>query len=349
MDPAALADAVREIVEPRIGLELQWTLRGDDDDPRCSWMLALAVIVEAPGEHHSRYSTIEIARFEAELLDRRQEAHRIAAAVAAATDLTLHARPLEELGGQGDSAWIRAQPTGVPAAYALRWEARWWTDDGVPVDECGTEHVEATSGCAADSTLHRELERRFPRRPLAVRVRGGWRYGGVTSVDAAPWPTALPDRERVLDIALTEGCRPSLIAGALVARAPDVTALELMVVFQDSFHLWLDTLVPLAEWRRAEIDDAALDSVLAERIAMTRERWDRPRRLREADAARTSISRTVRDELRNMQNGSVVEVIVAVREVFDLELGDAKMFVDDCRDPRRDAALDALIRQRRRR
>src|SRR5438552_901526 len=139
MNVEQLAAAVRRI-DGRIGLELQWDLR-EDDDMQCDWMLALHVIVERPGPHHSRYSTIELVWFDAQELVQRHEAHRVAAAVAAATELPLHAPPVEDRGGQGDSAWIRAQPASAPHAYELAWEARWWTDDGVPAHASGVEYV----------------------------------------------------------------------------------------------------------------------------------------------------------------------------------------------------------------
>src|SRR5438067_4395213 len=139
----------------------------------CNWMLALHVIVERPGPYHSRYSTIELVRFEAEDLVQRHEAHRVAAAVAATSGLPLRAPPIEDRGGQGDSGWIRAQPVSAPHAYELAWEARWWTDDGESAHASGVEHVVATSGCDADVVLSRELKHRFPSRPLSIRIRGG--------------------------------------------------------------------------------------------------------------------------------------------------------------------------------
>src|SRR5262249_8101220 len=90
-------------IERGIGLELQWDLR-EDGDGLCHWMLALHVIVEKPGRDHSRYATVELAQFEGEELDQRRVAHLIASAVGEATGLRLYAPPVEDRGGQGESA-----------------------------------------------------------------------------------------------------------------------------------------------------------------------------------------------------------------------------------------------------
>jgi hypothetical protein len=227
------------------------------------WMLALHVIVERPGRDHSRYATIEIAQFEADELQPRRDAQGIAAAVAKATALPLHAPPLEDRGGQGDSAWIRTQPVGSPHAYELTWEARWWTDDGEPANASRVEHVAASSGHDADFQLTRELWRRFPSRPLSLNIRGyGGRYEDIGSCVGAGWPTLLPDRERVREIALTEGCRASAIARGLVARVPELTTLALMIAFSEGFGISLEVVASLAGWRKGTLDDAELDAAL---------------------------------------------------------------------------------------
>lgn len=338
MEIEQLAAAVR-CVDRRIGLELQWETRDDDDAllVRCYWILALHVIIEQPGPAHSRFSTIEVARFEAEELEQRREAHRIAAAVAVETGLPLHAPPVGDRGGQGDSAWIRAQPVGASHAYKLVWEAQWWTDDGEPANASGVEHVSASSGRDADIQLSREMNRRFPSRPLSVRIHGGTPYG--SGGEGASWPADLPDRERVRAIALTEGCRASGIARHLVARVPSLTTLELMNAFNQSFSITLETLAPLAAWRSGALDDAALDAALPQ-IARGRDDWDRPRRLREAHAAGKSIAAFLREERRT---AGMVRLAVDLIDAFRIPLRDAKQFVDGCRDPRNDGELDALL------
>ena len=196
----------------------------------------------------------------------------------------------------------------------------------------------ASSGRDAELLLSRELKRRFSSRPLSIQIDGGSRYGG--GGEAASWPDALPDRERVREIALTEGCRASAIARALVARIPEVTALALMIAFSESFAITLEALVPLAAWRRGALDDAALDAALPH-LTRHRDDWDRVRRLREARAAGTSIAAFVREE-RHRAAGPV-KLVMDLIDAFGMRLGDAKQFVDDCRDSRDDAALDALV------
>jgi hypothetical protein len=337
MDVEELAAAVRRI-DSRIGLELQWDLREDD---RTHWMLALHVIVARPGPQHSRYSTIEITQLEAGELQQRREAHGIAAAVAEATALPLHAPPIEDRGGQGDSAWIRSQPVGSPHAYKLTWEAQWWTDDGEPANASGVEHVAASSGRAAYILLSRELRRRFPSLPLHTIIRGSEEryeaFGGFCV--GAGWPASLPDRERVREIALTEGCRASAIARGLVARVPDLTPLTLMIAFEEAFGIQFGELAPLASWRKGTLDDAGLDAVLPH-VADNRDCWNRILRLREAHTSGKSVAAMVREEWRH---AGAVRMCRDLMDAFGFSLGDAKVFVDDCRDPRDDAKLDAQL------
>jgi len=336
MNVEELAAAVRRI-DSRIGLELQWDLREDDD---MHWMLALHVIVERPGRDHSRYSTVEIAQFEADEIQQRRDAQGIAAAVAEATALPLHAPPIEDRGGQGDSAWIRTQPEGSPHAYELTWEARWWTDDGEPANAGGVEHVAASSGYNADIQLSRVLERRFPSRPLSLNIRGsGGRYDDIGSCVGAGWPASLPDRERVREIALTEGCRASGIARGLVARVSELTTLALMIAFSEGFAISLEALAPLAGWRKGALDDAELDAALPH-IARHREGWDRVRRLRETHAAGKGFAAFLREERRHA--GSV-RLGKDLMDAFGISLRDAKELVDDCGDPRNDVKLGAPI------
>lgn len=341
MDVEELAAAVRG-VNRRVGLELQWDLSDEDEPPfgYARWMLALHVIVARPGPDHSRYSTIALAQLEADQPEQRRDAHRIAAAVAAATALPLHAPPLEDRGGQGDSTWIRSLPAGPPHPYELTWEVRWWTNDGAPATASGAEHVTATSGHDADILLRRELRRRFSGLPLWLKIRGsGERYEGFGSEVGAAWPSLLPDLERVRAIALTEGCRAAGVARGLVARVPALTPLELMIAFSEAFEIRFEDLAPLASWRKGALGDAELDAALPH-VADHRHRWDRVRRLRDAQAAGQSVAAMLREE---RGPAGVVRLVRDLRFAFDISLGEAKELVDSCRDPRDDAQLDAQL------
>jgi hypothetical protein len=332
VDVDAIVAAARRIAD-RVAIELQWDLDGDDDD-RTRWVLALHVVVARPGPVHSAYSTIELARLPADELDARRVAHRLAGAVADALGLSLQAPPVEDQGGRGESAWIRAQPVGAPHAYKRAWEVAWWRDDGEAVHARGTDHIVAISGRAANLQLGRVLANRFPVRPLEYSFDGGPRYGGGGAA-----PARFPDRERVRAIAWTEGGRASGIARGLVARVPDATALELMLAFQDGFGIRLAALAPLAAWRRGVLDDAALDAALPQ-VQENRDDWDRPRRLREARAAGRSVAAMVRADGRAP---SLLRLVMDLGEAFGMSLRDAKEFADRCSDPRNDAELDAMI------
>jgi len=336
MDAEQLTAAVLRVDE-RIGLELQWKSRGGDDDEPYVIMLALHVIVARPGEHHSQYSTIEITRFDAADLDQRRTVHRLAAAVAESTRLPLHTPPLETEFRTSGSAWIAAQPVGPLHSYEVAWKARWFEENGAPAQASGVANVPAISGREADRIFSREIPRRFSGRVLSVGTQIGSLRSGGGHMDN--WPNILPSMERVREIAVTEGSRASCIARGLVARAPDATALDLMIAYHQAFYLAIDALVPLAAWRRGTVDDAALDAALPQ-IAENRESWSRPGRLREARAAGQSIAAFMRQEA---YPGNFVRLTVDLMDTFGIPLGSAKTFVDNCRDPRNDAQLDEQL------
>ncbi len=254
-----VAAAVRR-VEGRVGLELQWSLYEHEDD-HTEWMLALHVVVERAGEHHSRYATVEVVALKAEQADARRATHQFAARIAEAVGLPmLHAPCVEDLGGQGGSAWIRAQPPGPPHPYELRWAVTWWTEAGDLERGEGVEIVHATSGSDADMQLARMLNDRITGRPMQATLRGGTRYGSTS--EPGRWPTGIPDDEHVRAVALESGCRASAIARALLAGTPSLRAIDLMVVFEHCFRTSLERLTPLARWKAGALDDDALDAAM---------------------------------------------------------------------------------------
>jgi hypothetical protein len=213
-----LVTEVYALARPRVALELQWELIEDvPQDGYCAWVLDLHVVIEQPGWHHSQYSTLRLHRFPAEELAERRDAHRIAEVVAERTHLTLHAPPVEDHEGQGGSGWLRKAPIGPAVAYDCSWEARWWTDEGRTEEARGSEPVHAESGERARSRLETQLESRFPRRPLSLRleVAGEPRWAKCS----APYPTELPGPDAIRAIAVAESCRASRIARALPATS----------------------------------------------------------------------------------------------------------------------------------
>jgi hypothetical protein len=160
----------------------------------------------------------------------------------------------------------------------------------------------------------------------------------------ASYPSELPPIDEVRAIGRASLCRAPEIAKELVALVPTVSPRALMIAFEDAFDLWrFDELAPLARWRRGELDDAELDREITPRIANRKADWDRPRVLREAHRAGKSIAALLREERHAGAN--MIQLHRALREVFDISFGDAKLFVDDCKDSRNDAALDAQLKE----
>jgi hypothetical protein len=313
-------------VPRRVAVELEWDIH-EDDDGETTWVLALHAIVEAPGPDHSEYSTVRLAAFPAESLDDRREAHRVTAGVAARAGIPWHAPPLDEQGGRGGSAWIRARPPGAPVPYPFAWSARWWSDDGREHATQGTESVSARSGRDAQIELQRQLEVRFPERPLEMLLEGQRiRILATTSIDV----------DAVRATALVEGSRPSRIARSLAGAS----GRSLMIAFEHAFGLRFESLGALARWRAGELDDTALDAALAAAVSGNRATWDRPRRLRELRARGESVAAAIRAD---RQAGMIV-LIVAAREAFGLSLAQAKELVDRaCADASSDAELDGSL------
>ena len=324
----AILCALIALPAPPIGLELQWALYEDDDDQTC-WALVLHAILELPGWYHSVYSTAELFRWPAETLEHRQHAHRQAQAVATRVNLRLHAPPMEQKGGQGESAWLRAAPPGPAHAYPVHWEIEWWTDEGQPRQDRGTELVTALSGKAACWAHEEVLRSRHAVRPLRLRAFTTGRGERETSW----YEVRTPDhaglrRDEVCAIAFAERGVPSRIARAMLARAPQATALQVMTAFSDTFDVALASLAILEPWRAGEVADAALDDALSRYIAYSRPHWDGARQLREVRSARKSVAAHVREML---QAGAGILVVNSVlREAFELGLMEAKDFLARC-------------------
>jgi hypothetical protein len=314
----------------RVALELQWEVR-EDNDERCYWELELHVIVEVPGPKHSRYSTVRIHPWSAEELDERREAHRVARAVAERTRLVLHAPPVEDQGGQGESAFLRAAPAGDPVGYPVDWEVTWWTTDGRRHVAVGSEGVEAASGDAAEIELARRLAR-WPFRPLTITTNGSPRtqYQGALTGVPTTW-------------ALRTAGRETARASAVARRFAEASPLALIVGFTHAFHRWLDAMEPIGAWRAGELSDAALDHAID--LAHNRPDWERPLQLEECWRAGSSVAAFLRAIRSDAYNTLVL--IRDLREIFDLGLGDAKSFVYDALSrSRTDAELDATLQKR---
>jgi hypothetical protein len=327
---AALVDRVRESDSP-VGLELQWDLV-ELDDGIVNWLLELHVIVAVPGLQHSGYSTIFIDALPAEQLAEREAAVALATRVAQAVGLPLHAPAIEGRGGQGGSAWLRARLVGPPVPYDVDWQASWWTDDARRIEASGSERIEATSGERALDVVQTRLLTRFVDRPLDVRttVCGETRARSMAA-------DAETDVDELRARALTS--RPAQLATLLSAASPRA----LVLAFSTAFYYGIDAMRVLARWRAGELDDAALDAELAPKLDATRPSWDRPRRLREADANGRSIAALLRDERTGSRD--TVRAMRDLMDVFGVSLAQAKQIVSDCSRPESDAESDRIVRE----
>lgn len=321
-------------IDRRVAVELQWDL--DGDDPDCEWFLGLYVVIERPSDVHARYDCVELGvKFPTETQPQRDDAVASACELAARVELPVRYPDITTRGGWGGSTWIRDQPE-ARAVYEVSWEVRWWTDDGVVMTASGVGTHEASSGNDAEMLVSRDLLERFPR-PLQSWV---WRdTKGSSSISGVPYPASFPDMLTVRRRALDLDARASAVARMLIARVPAATALQVMVVFEDSFYCRLENLDALARWKRGEIDDAALDAAL--RFGEWRDDWGRAIRLQDAFAAGRSVAALLRDD---HETSNMVHLHRSLREAFPIAFNAAKLFVDDCRDARRDRELDAQIR-----
>ena len=327
----SIIEALRAIASPLIGLELQWHLREDLQDygpDRMVWILALHAIVEIAGSEHSRFSTMPLTAFAAEEPHERREAHRIAHEMADRYHVPLYAPSVEDHGGHGGSAWIRSIGVGAEVPYSIQWEAKWWTDEGAPCSDNGTLAISAVSGEDACMKCSRELLNRFRQRPLGYRcyMHGRsehtcWSYHHESHVPI----------EEIREIAFQEAGYPSRIARALLAKAADVTALSLMVAFESSFGIRMEQLGPIARWRSGDVSDAELDAELATRIEDARPSWDGPRVLRTARREGRSVAGCIREKLQHGERR--INIVVQLREAFDIRLSDAKDIVERCDRP----------------
>jgi hypothetical protein len=325
-----LVEQVRAIAS-RVALELQWETF-EHDDESIDWMLELHVVCAEPGPQHSALSTTRLHAFRAESLDERREAHRVANAVAQATGLALHARPVEEHGGQAGSNVVRAAPMGAEVGYALEWTASWWKPDGTRHDAAGSDVVDGASGELACDELLRRLAR-YPHRPLTIEIRGPevWRN---RQLDGDPAFTPVPRALRTL--ARTHECRASVIAREFPAAGP----LALMLGFMRAFGGSLDHYVALVRWRAGALDDSALDAALDERIAGHRREWERPHLIEERWLAHESVAAFIRSERTSTGR---IQLIRDLRDVFPISLPDAENFVYLALEGRTDAELDASL------
>ena len=265
--------ALGVIAEPLVALELRWEPRGDEIET--FWQLELHAIVAKPGDDHSVYSSVPLYSLPAHTLEQRQDTHAIARTIADASALPLHAPAVEDEVPRDYSTWIDRQPAGPMLRYTFTWEARYWTDAGIEEHVRGTDVIEETCGRAARYAIYGQLADRFAPRPLTLELADR-----VALTLGAPYPTGLPAIPQLRELARTHACRPSPIARDVVERAPNATALQLMLAFRAAFTP-RGELAPyrvLGAWHTGNADAVVLDDVLTPLITNARRSWDRPSR-----------------------------------------------------------------------
>jgi hypothetical protein len=290
-----LVAAARSTGAPVAAIELAWDLE-EGDGMAVWWVLELRAVVESPGPDHSRYRSVRLTALPA--TSDRAPLLALVRAVADALAVPLELPDLDDEGARHGSRWIERQAPAPAARYDVQWALTTWSDAGAPVSRSGVTPTVALSGTAACTDVAHRLEREHDAsvRPVSVRCV-------IAGVHAPPWHTSTPrqrpDLPRVEEIRSwrRDGAGPAAIATSLRSCAPAVTPLAIMLAFEAAFALSLDELTPLAAWAAGQLDDRALDTALAPRIAASMPAWDRPGRLRAAHAAGASIAALLRADL----------------------------------------------------
>ncbi|MFT3692089.1 MAG: hypothetical protein QM831_03030 [Kofleriaceae bacterium] len=317
----AIYEKVRA-VEDRVALELAVARN----------RLRLFVVIEQPGESHGRYSMVGLeTEWPAGTEEDYDAAIAIGRAVAQSAGLPfVHAR----FGIRSSPAqWIERQPDAM-AVYGFHWRARWFDVDARPHHAIGLLDIEARAGNEARTLARDRVIERHPARPLTV-----WIDDDQTDLDPV-WPYRRISQHNVRVFATRSSYDASAIARNVIAVAPDTTAVQLRMVFRFAFFLRDGELDPVGAWHRREIDDRAFTAAMPA-IAAGHLNWDLGVRIE--DARRNGcVAAVIAEELSRRTN--TIEVIKMVREVFDVGLSQAMMFVEDARsgDP---IAVDAKYRQ----
>lgn len=174
----------------------------------------------------------------------------------------------------------------------MQWEAVFWSDDGVKQTTAGVEPSPGSSGKDACQRVDRSVQARLGAcvRPLLSRAwipplaqKSAWSGAAPAYPRAAPAVDALRAHKR-------EGRSASFLLRDMSERAPELSALSLMLTFEAAFLIDLERLTEIGRYRAGALSDAALDEALEPRIQQQRSRWDRPYALREARARGTGMA-----------------------------------------------------------
>ena len=349
MPVAELARRSREISASPAAVELQWG-RSDYDEELRRWdeELDLCLIVPLPGWDHSGYRADLLGSLAATTLPERERALELGRRLAAELGVELSAPSLAEAGASG-SRWIERQAPPREVDYEVCWEEVHWSDEGERLSGEGVLRAPGCSGkqaCArVDGIIRARVGERA--RPGMTRAflphagKGGWM--GL----APPYPAGAPPIEAVRALK-REGRSASALLHDLLALAPRLSTLSLMMVFEAAFEMTLETLGELRAHRAGQLADAALDAALEPRIEMGKGRWNRPFLLREARRLGASAAALLRADKARMEGS--IPLIMSLREAFGVGLGPAKMLVDSLGhrpDAELDAELERAIAERR--
>lgn len=345
----ALVGTVRRDGHRPVAVELQRGRSRLDHTESYRWeSYDLCLIAGGPGQEDSRYHSLPLTTLPAD--DDEERGHAVALARALARRLGVPyagTEPTPQLG----SRWIEAQGEAPEVPIEVRWDASFWSDEGLPETAAGTETVTARSGDAAARQVAKALEARLGSDdgPGGLTLRGAGLPGAGEWVWKTGWRPRRTLAAPVEDVRTLrrEGRTPAGILRAVRDRTrPDEpTAAALMWLLERSFGMTVSTdperRSALTAWHAGALPDAALDAALTPRIDEREPHWGLPEKLREAHRAGRSIGPVLRDcGVPNM-----IRRIALLREAFRAFRIHPAVDAVQAADTHDDATADRLLRE----
>mgnify|MGYP000952891306 CR=1 FL=1 len=309
----------------------------DPDLGRRRDMLAISVVLSMPSDSDGRYRLEEVGRLFADSPEVARASMVKAHELAERLDVTLHPEsaepPTADVRG-----WIAQQGPPPARSWVMQWSTKVWRPDGTTAHEQGEQTVEAESGNLAHYAASREIVRNLaPPFFCTIASKELGRPGGTYYM--ASYPASLPAKDTFR--ALARAGRPlSAILRGMLAESAGLTPLDRMVALEHVFLIELDALAPVGAFCRGELSDSELDRAMEPVITDRKPRWSCPLALREAHAKGQSVGPVLHAHYREL---GVLQLIIAMRDAFDLSLLAAKAFVGTACDGKHDDDLVIML------
>jgi hypothetical protein len=268
-----------------LAIELQWG-GSSFDKVAGRWQnsLELCAIVAAPGWQDSRFRSVVVAELPANDQTERSGALTLAQAVGARLAVPCSHPDLgpdgEDFGQTHFSRWVAAQGPSPVIGFEVRWQAEYWTDEGVPQTASGVEQASGRNGHDACDRARAALHARLGSSdgPVTVRCTVPELHENTGRED--PFPMGIESGpRRWIDVAVEDmrrmrragdGCGHIvrwLMMRALPAVEPDTvlpshavpTTMALMWAMHQAFGIPLEELALIGPWRSGHLSDADLD------------------------------------------------------------------------------------------